>query len=143
MLRGFIVVITALMAITFLGRKQYIHHWFSMFTITAGVALVGYVSIMNSKSSSHQEASSETSVLGIALIVIAMCFMGGMLVVEEKFMSGTNLDPFFIVGIEGLWGLIFFGILLPIFQQIKCQGQLCPTGRLEDSISALHEIQQS
>lgn len=45
MMRGFIVVITAFMAMLFLGRKQYIHHWVSLFVIVSGVAIVGYVSI--------------------------------------------------------------------------------------------------
>jgi drug/metabolite transporter (DMT)-like permease len=46
MMRGVIVVITAFMALIFLGRKQYAHHWISLLTIVSGVAIVGFVSIM-------------------------------------------------------------------------------------------------
>ena len=52
MMRGVIVVITAVMAILFLGRKQFAHHWLSLFTIVLGVFIVGFVSIM----ASHKEA---------------------------------------------------------------------------------------
>ena len=48
MMRGFIVVITALMAMFLLGRKQFVHHWLSLITIVFGVAFVGYVSILDS-----------------------------------------------------------------------------------------------
>lgn len=44
MMRGAIVLITALMAFIFLGRKQYIHHLLSLLVIVIGVALVGVAS---------------------------------------------------------------------------------------------------
>lgn len=37
MMRGIIVVITALLAVIFLGRKQYRHHWTSLLLIVLGV----------------------------------------------------------------------------------------------------------
>ena len=112
MMRGVIVVITAIMALTFLGRKQYVHHWISLFTIVTGVFFVGFVSIMASKS----EASvSETSMLGILLLLAAQCFTGGQFVSEEKILGGYSLDPLFVVGMEGFWGCCVFGILLPVF----------------------------
>ena len=45
MTRGVIVLITAGMAMLFLGRKQYVHHFISLFLIVSGVALVGYTGI--------------------------------------------------------------------------------------------------
>ena len=68
MMRGVIVVITAFMALVFLGRKQYAHHWISLFTIVLGVAIVGLVNIM---ASSQQSSSSSTSVAGIVLLLLA------------------------------------------------------------------------
>ena len=106
-------------------------------TITAGVALVGYVSIAGHKDSSE---GSETSMLGISLILIAMCFMGGQLISEEKFLSTASLDPLYVVGFEGMWGCIFMAVLLPIFQNFECTGQLCPRGRLEDTFGAIKEL---
>lgn len=49
MMRGVIVVITALMAMYFLGRRQYAHHWSSLSLIVFGVFIVGFVNIMASK----------------------------------------------------------------------------------------------
>jgi len=48
MMRGLIVVITALLSIIFLGRKQYRHHWTGVVLIITGVFIVGYVSVVGS-----------------------------------------------------------------------------------------------
>jgi len=53
--------------------------------------------------------------LGVALIVIAQLFTGGQFIVEEKLLGGQNVHPLLCIGLEGLWGTIFFAILLPIF----------------------------
>jgi len=67
MMRGVIVVITAVMALAFLGRKQYAHHWISLFTIVFGVFIVGMVNIMASSAA----GGSATSIVGILLLLLA------------------------------------------------------------------------
>lgn len=49
MMRGNLVLITALFSVIFLKRKQYAHHIISLAFIVAGVALVGYSSVEASK----------------------------------------------------------------------------------------------
>jgi drug/metabolite transporter (DMT)-like permease len=139
MMRGFIVVITALMAMNFLGRKQYVHHWLSILLIVSGVGFVGYVSTHQAKESGEDQVAT-TSLQGVLLILFAQCFVGGLFVVEENLLSGTSLDPLFVVGMEGFWGCCFFAILLPIFQQIECTSALCHNGRMEDSLEAFREM---
>ena len=68
MMRGVIVVITAFMALVFLGRKQYAHHWISLFTIVLGVFVVGVVNIM---ASNKEDSASTTSFAGICLLLLA------------------------------------------------------------------------
>jgi drug/metabolite transporter (DMT)-like permease len=110
MLRGIIVLIVAAMAIIFLKRKLYIHHWTSLACIFIGVFLVGLASLTG-----EQAAGSEkTEPLGIILLLIAQLFAGALFVVEEKLLGDYYLDPLKIVGLEGLWGLILWCIILPI-----------------------------
>lgn len=45
MMRGAIVLITALFSVIFLKRKQYAHHIIALVLIVSGVALVGYSGI--------------------------------------------------------------------------------------------------
>ena len=68
MMRGIIVVITAGMAMLFLGRKQYIHHWLSLITIVLGVFIVGVVGVTMS-SKSEDDSGSQTTLLGVLLLI--------------------------------------------------------------------------
>ena len=78
--------------------------------IVIGVALVGLSSVLNDSS----EDSNNTG-LGILMIVIAQLFVGTQFVVEEKLFSNYYLDPLMVVGFEGMWGLVYWAILLPLF----------------------------
>ena len=143
MMRGIIVVITALLAWIFLGKKQHRHHWTGVVFILGGVAYVGYVAIALEGSSA---SSSPTT--GIILLMISQLFAGTMFVVEEKLLGNYYLDPFKIVGSEGMWGVLYFLIALPIMQTIKCDGdqgleQLCNFGYLENSSYAFKQMSES
>jgi drug/metabolite transporter (DMT)-like permease len=69
MMRGVIVVITAMMALFFLGRKQYAHHWISLMLIVFGVFIVGFVNIMATRGDTS--LAGQTSIFGIVLLLIA------------------------------------------------------------------------
>jgi drug/metabolite transporter (DMT)-like permease len=137
MLRGMIIIITAGMSILFLKRKLYRHHWSSMAFIFIGVLLVGVAYATKPKKPDQPE--QETHVLGLVMLVVAQFFAASLLIVEEKLLGNYYLDPLKVVGLEGLWGLVIWCILLPIFQQIQCTGELCPYGRLEDSMQAFRD----
>jgi hypothetical protein len=38
-----------------------------------------------------------------------------MFIVEEKLLGDYVLDPLKVVGLEGMWGIVYYLILLPIF----------------------------
>jgi len=63
MMRGLIVVITALMSILFLGKKHYRHHWTGIVLILTGVFIVGFASV------SGDSSDSGTSFLGLILLI--------------------------------------------------------------------------
>ena len=119
MMRGFINVVTPLLSIIFLKKKQYLHHWVAIACIVLGVAEVGYIAI--AFADSEQEIGSTGSVsLGIILLLVAQLFTGIMMVTEEYFIGDYYLDPMKVVGTEGMWGLTYYFALLPIMQGIKC-----------------------
>ena len=41
-----------------------------------------------------------------------------MFIVEEKLLSKYYLDPFKVVGTEGMWGVLYYLCILPIMQVI-------------------------
>ena len=68
MTRGIIVLITALLAFVFLGRKQYRHHLLALCLVFTGVLEVGFVSVKNSNSSN---SGSSDELYGIILLIIS------------------------------------------------------------------------
>lgn len=138
MMRGIIVVITALMSIIFLKRKQYFHHWTCIAFIVAGVAIVGFASIK--ASDDGDSGTTQTTFTGVILLLISQCFTGTQFISEEKILSGYYLDPLLVVGLEGFWGCLYYAILLPIFSNINCDGPLCHNGKLEDFKAAWHSM---
>jgi len=50
MMRGMIVVITAIFSVVFLKRKQYRHHWLGVVLIVMALIEVGYVAIAGGSS---------------------------------------------------------------------------------------------
>jgi hypothetical protein len=58
-----------------------------------------------------------------------------MFIVEEKLLGDYYLDPMKIVGLEGVWGVLMYAILLPIFNNIPCDVKnLCNNGVLENTL---------
>ena len=66
MLRGMIIIITAVMSIIFLKRKLYRHHWSSMGLIFLGVFMVGLAAYFF-----DNKDSTPTKPLGLILLVVA------------------------------------------------------------------------
>lgn len=113
MMRGAIVIITAVFSVIFLKRKQYGHHMVSLAIIVSGVALVGWAGIYYGKK--DDSSGSQTTLLGVLILLLSQCFTASQFVIEEKLFDGYYLDPLFCVGCEGFFGVCYFCILLPIF----------------------------
>lgn len=139
-MRGIIVVITALLSIIFLGRKLYIHHWWAIVFIVLGVFEVGWVSTFYSQPSS----TGGSEVMGIILLLISQCFTGAQFIIEEKLLANYYLDPFIVVGTEGMWGMLYYLAVLSPMQLITPCGEhyapnpgvlaaMCNDGYLENS----------
>jgi drug/metabolite transporter (DMT)-like permease len=146
MMRGCIVVITAFMSIIFLGRKQYRHHWVGIVCIISGVAWVGAVSVGSSSG-----GSAGAQLFGIVLLLVGQLFAGAQFITEEKILGDYYLEPFKVVGLEGMWGLTYYLALLPIMQMVQCGNQvdpktfglLCNYGYLENSSFAFNQMGQN
>ena len=113
MMRGFINVVTPILSIIFLKKKQYLHHWVSIACIVLGVAEVGYIAI-KFEDSEDESGSAGSVTFGIILLLIAQFFTGGLFIVEEYFLGDYYLDPMKVVGLEGMWGLSYYMLALPI-----------------------------
>jgi Nucleotide-sugar transporter. len=134
MMRGFIIVVVAAFSVFFLKRRLFRHQILGGGLAFIGVVIVGISSIL------FQASSAPDPVLGIILILVAQLFHGGMFVTEELFLSRITIDPLQAVGIEGVCGLGYYIILLPILYVIPCNQDFCVNGRVEDTALAFEQI---
>jgi len=68
MLRGISVLVVASMAMIFLKKKQYIHHFTALGVLFVGVLLVGVASFINEPTDGSDET---TTILGVMLVIVA------------------------------------------------------------------------
>lgn len=85
--------------------------------------------------------------IGIAFVLVGEFFHGCQFVYEEKFVTQYDLHPLKVVGIEGMYGVLFLAVALwpAYFITIPKSGilggiALGPEGRFEDAIDAFTMI---
>ena len=80
--------------------------------------------------------------IGVIIVLVAQLFGATGYVFEEKYLGDSDeLDPMFMIGMEGVWAFCFWMILLPIFQFIPCNDpKLCPFGHPENTLQAFEQI---
>ncbi|KAI9330019.1 hypothetical protein DFJ73DRAFT_859346 [Zopfochytrium polystomum] len=118
MLRGSVVLFTAVFSTIFLGRNHPWYRWFALVTVFLGVALVGAASILQSSvmhaSNNNPSSDAATAALGVFLVILAQSLTASQFVVEEKLIGHYNVPAIKAVGLEGLFGLLSAVILFPI-----------------------------
>ena len=141
MLRGSIIVFTALLSVIFLKRKLWGYHYLGLLLTITGVTLVGLSSIMGAKASASTGKSTKGAsmvFLGNIMVILSQLMSATQMVVEEKFLKGRKLPPEFVVGCEGMFGmLIMLAIILPTVSHLN---GLDGGGVHEDPIDAVHMI---
>lgn len=136
MLKGLVVVVVALYSVIFLHRRLYRHQVFGVVFVFVGVVIVGVGSVFMDSGDERNPA------LGAILIVAGQFIGGANWVIEEKFFGDIVVPPLQAVGIEGLSGLIYFAILLPIFYYIPCYNtNMCAgSGHVENVPYAFKQV---
>nr|CAB3266247.1 solute carrier family 35 member F6-like [Phallusia mammillata] len=141
MLRGAIIVFTALLSVAFLGSVIKRRAWFGIFLTIIGLALVGISDIVFSSS---DEYGPNEILTGDLIILIAQIISGVQMVVEEKFVNGKDIHPLQAVGWEGFFGMTILGVLLiPMYYIPAGEFSGNPRGVLEDALDGLYQIGQN
>ncbi|KAH3732897.1 Integral membrane protein [Pelomyxa schiedti] len=128
MLRGSMVVFTAIFSRVFLKKWMCMYRWIGVGIVVVALCVVAVSSLMSpcttpkiifSYSSGHSFSSSEVvttteEVTGILLVVAAQVIQASQIVIEEALMANVKLPPTLIVGLEGLWGGMVCSVVLVI-----------------------------
>ena len=118
MMRGSLVIYTAILSVTFLNRKLSRQHILGLILSATGLGLVGVSSYLDDDSS-HGEHS--LVFVGIGLTVLSQLCTAVQVVLEELLMKGHSLmytqpRPARVVAFEGVWGSCIMIVLLIGFQ---------------------------
>ena len=116
MFRGAIIIFTCTASILFLKNKYYRHHFLGIIVVILGLIIVGLDAVLNGDSS-----EGENPAFGIFLVVLSQVFSCFLFITEEKLLKGYETPPLKAVGLEGMWGVLCYIVLLFIFYFIRCE----------------------
>ena len=141
MLRGAVIIFTALLSVAFFGSKLQIYHWVGMLMVVTGLVVVGLGDVIGESGSSD----AHSVLTGDLLIVLAQIIAAIQMTVEQRFVKGYNVPPLQAVGWEGVFGSIIVGAALIPMYFIPWN---LPSGpdfwqdhtRFEDAIDGFHQI---
>jgi len=114
MMRGAIIIFSAILSMIFLRRRLNLHHWLGILVVVMGLFLVGLSGVYNASNDTTRRDPSLVS-LGITLVVCAQVLSAAQMVIEEKLLKDKNYEPINVVFMEGFWGLVIMSLVaLPI-----------------------------
>jgi len=140
MLRGALIIFTGFLSVAFLNRRLKAYEWLGIFVVMAGLVIVGVSDVIYSDTTQHY--GTNMLITGDLLIIMAQIIAATQMVVEEKFVSGSNVSPLQAVGWEGLFGFSILSLLLIPMYYIPT-GTLIfknPDGQMEDAIDGFYQI---
>lgn len=117
MLRGAIIIFTALLSVFWLKKKLYGFHWTGVALVVIGVIVVGAKSLLGGGG-----ASGSGVLLGVLLILLAQAVQAVQVVTQEKFIRKYDTPDLLLVGLEGIFGAIMLGILLLPMGYVQIEG---------------------
>jgi len=117
MLRGGIIIFTYIFSFKLLKARPSKIKLFGCIIVLSGLLIVGVVNFIYSTSNSSEE---EYTLLGYGLILISIVIGALKFIVEEYLLTHYNFSPFLIVGMQGLYGIFFACIFLPLISLIPC-----------------------
>ena len=153
MLRGSMIVYTAILSVVFLNRRLQTQHVTGLLIATLGLSFVGvsaYLDTENSASLLLQQAvhlgtdSTTLVIFGIGLTVLSQFCSAIQVVVEEYLLKtdGTEYtcpSPARVVAFEGVWGFTVMLIVLGLMQVIPGFDH----GSYENSIDSIEKMSNS
>lgn len=100
-MKGAKVIFSAIFTVTFLKRKQYLFHWFSVGFCLLGLAVAGTSEYLNAN------GNAGYIILGCSLLIASECMKAFHVIYDEKMLKSYKCDTMFVVGMEGIYSIIF------------------------------------
>jgi hypothetical protein len=133
MLRGAMVIFSALLHAFVLKREYHPYNWMAVLIVTIAIVLVGLAAVCSS-GVAVDGVSDAKIILAVVLTVGSQFIQAVTIVVEDYLLHDHSLPAMQIVGVKGFWGMIITGfIILPAVQYMFADTQE-GNGIYEDSL---------
>ncbi|OHT05480.1 putative integral membrane protein [Tritrichomonas foetus] len=139
MLRGAMVVFSAIFHALILKRKYYGYMWFGVAVVTIALVVVG-ASAACSTGIANEDASEGKVIIAILLMIGSQVIRAAQVVLEDYLLHDIHASPIYMVGIEGMWGcIITLAVAMPIVQ-FAASGSEEGNGIHEDTLDTLYML---
>ena len=142
MLRGSMVIFSAILTMIFLKRKYYCYHWFGITLVTIGLVTVAGASLCRN-GESGKKATTGQIIMAICLVVGAQIVQASQIVIEEYLLKNVKAAASLIVGLEGLWGGLVGALIIWAVHNTGTSNPLVAEVFHEDSIDTFIMIGKS
>ena len=144
MLRGAVIIFTALLSVAFLHRHITNQMWTGIGVVLVGLIIVGLSDFFFNPT----DLNLNSVITGDELIIMAQIVAAVQMVYEERFVTKLDVNPLLAVGLEGLFGFTVLSLLMiPMYYidvgSSQFSGSPSPPFRLEDAIDAFYQIGNS
>lgn len=106
MLRGSVIVWTALFRRSFLRRTITRRQWAGVWTVVAALVAVGAAAMAGGEGGGGPSSTAAQRASGIVLVLVSQAVQSGQYVIEETLLQDLRAPPLFVVGMEGVWGAL-------------------------------------
>eukprot|EP01107_Rhizomastix_libera_P004547 TRINITY_DN175_c0_g1_i3.p1 TRINITY_DN175_c0_g1~~TRINITY_DN175_c0_g1_i3.p1 ORF type:complete len:373 (+),score=112.80 TRINITY_DN175_c0_g1_i3:29-1147(+) len=137
MLRGSMVIFSAIFTRIFLGKKVQQHQYYGIVLCLIALVMVGIAGAMIPQA--NMKVSTMQVLGGILLVILSQVIQAGQLVTEEFFLKNLTIPPLKIVGYEGIWGtLLMIFVACPLAFIIPgTDYSIMPHNSLENSFDSM------
>jgi drug/metabolite transporter (DMT)-like permease len=117
MMRGGAPIITAFLSIIFLKKVLSKAQYLGLSLAVLGITVVGVTSFIET---SAGQADNSNLIFGILCCLGSLFTTGIQFVIEEKILTTNHIHPLKMVGMEGLFGIIYTAVVIVIANNISC-----------------------
>lgn len=103
-LKGVRIVFSTFLVILIFRRKQTSYNWFGVGIATIGVFLAALSAVLNNPN------MGSSCLIGIGLVILSEFVKSLMVISEEYLMKKVHCDPFFMLGLQGVYSSIILGL---------------------------------
>jgi len=148
MLRGSMVIFSAILSIIFLHRHIKGYEWFGITICVIALIMIAIAGIYippygndDDSGSSSNKSSTGTKIMGSLFVIGSQLIQAGQIVTEEFILKDINMPALEIVGWEGIWGFILMIVVAFPFAFICPGDDPSPLGgSLENFMDSFHQL---